>query len=290
MSLITKIKTYLSTPAHTVNSNYHVVAIALGVMVYLILAILQPFGINEGPKEKYIYLIGFALITHIGSVIPTAVMHRVYKSEIEEGRFSNGKNIASFLLSVLLIIIGNFVYFKFLNPDAPTVPLLWSAFWQTIIISVLLVGVYMTFDNFRLRRELERIQQINQKLSQKAEHVSPNPSPLSAPSEPIQAGKNSDTLINPNDLLYIESDKNYCKITTPDGTTVIRSTLTTLENQLKPCGHVIRCHRAFLVNMQSVEGIEGSSSSGYRLKLKNHTDNVPVSRTYIGDVLGYFEG
>ena len=285
MSLITKIKTYLSTPAHTVNSNYHVVAIALGVMVYLILAILQPFGINEGPKEKYIYLIGFALITYIGSVIPTAVMHRIYKSEIEEGRFSNGKNIASFLLSVLLIIIGNFVYFKFLNPDSPTVPLLWSAFWQTIIISVLLVGVYMTFDNVRLRHELERIQQINQKLSQKS----------NAPAAPIikkpePQAKPSSTDIDPEALLYIESDKNYCKITTESGTTVIRSTLTTLETQLKPFGYVMRCHRAFLVNMTNVEGIEGSASNGYRLKIKNHPTEVPVSRTYISAVLQYFEG
>ena len=284
MSLITKIKTYLSTPAHTVNSNYHVVAIAWGVMVYLILAFLQPFGINEGPKEKYIYLIGFALITYIGSVIPTAVMHRVYKSEIEEGRFSNGKNIASFLLSVLLIIIGNFVYFKFLNPDSPTVPLLWSAFWQTIIISVLLVGVYMTFDNVRLRRELERINQINQKLSQK------NNAPAAPQIKKIESqGKSSPTDIDPLTLLYIESDKNYCKITTDEGTSVVRSTLTTLENQLKECGFVIRCHRAFLINLNNVEGIEGSASNGYRLKLKNHDTEIPVSRTYIAEILQYLE-
>lgn len=284
MSIITKIKTYLSTPAHTVNSNYHVVAIALGVMVYLILAILQPFGINEGPKEKYIYLIGFALITYIGSVIPTAVMHRIYKSEIEEGRFSNGKNIASFLLSVLLIIIGNFVYFKFLNPDAPTVPLLWAAFWQTIIISVLLLGVYMTFDNARLRRELERINQINQKLSQK------NNAPAAPQIKKIETqGKSSPTDIDPLTLLYIESDKNYCKITTDEGTSVVRSTLTTLENQLKECGFVIRCHRAFLINLNNVEGIEGSVSNGYRLKLKNHDTEIPVSRTYIAEILQYLE-
>ncbi|MBQ2098488.1 MAG: LytTR family transcriptional regulator, partial [Bacteroidales bacterium] len=40
--------------------------------------------------------------------------------------------------------------------------------------------------------------------------------------------------IDPATLLYIESDKNYCKITTAVGTSVLRSTLTTLENQLKP--------------------------------------------------------
>ncbi|MBQ1883913.1 MAG: LytTR family transcriptional regulator [Bacteroidales bacterium] len=285
MSIISNIKTYLATPAHTVNSNYHIVAIALGAAVYLILAVLQPFGISDGPTSKYIYLLGFPIITYLGSMLPTAIMHRIYKTDIEEGRFSNGKNIAAFMLSVLLIMVGNFLYFKVLNPTSPTLPLLWSAIWQTIIISVLLLGVYFAFDNARLRRELERINKINQKLSQKS----------NAPAAPIikkpePQAKPSSTDIDPEALLYIESDKNYCKITTESGTTVIRSTLTTLENQLKPFDYVMRCHRAFLVNMTNVEGIEGSASNGYHLKIKNHPTEVPVSRTYISAVLQYFEG
>ncbi len=323
MPLFKNISRYLSAPAHTVNSNYHIVAIALGLAVYLILAVLQPFGINEGCNDKYFYLLGFGVITYVGSVIPTAIMHRIYKSEVAEGRFSNGKNIAAFLLSVLLIMIGNFLYFKFLNPNTPTMSMLWAAVWQTLVIAVLLVGVYMTFDNARLRREIERVQQINDRLSQKNIAAAPAQTAASAPivpasivpastvpapavetqnfaslqpnsvqtsqSEPIQSTKNNDTTINPDTLLYIESDKNYCKITTADGTSVLRSTLTTLENQLKPCGHVIRCHRAFLVNLLSVEGILGSASNGYKLKIKGHELTVPVSRTYIGNILGYFE-
>ena len=307
MKLFKNISRYLSAPAYTVNSNYHVVALALAVAVYLILVVLQPFGINEGPASKYIYLLGFAVITYVGSVIPTAIMHRVYKSEVEEGRFSNGKNIAAFLLSVLLIMIGNFLYFKILNPDTPTMPMLWAAVWQTLVIAVLIVGVYFTFDNARLRREIERVQQINQRLTAETQkNASPNTSTHTAEtqnfaslqlynaqtkqSDSIQTDKNADLPIDPATLLYIESDKNYCKITTAAGTSVLRSTLTTLENQLKPCGHVIRCHRAFLVNMQSVEGILGSSSAGYKLKIKDCDATVPVSRTYIAEVLGYFEG
>ena len=279
MSLFDNIKAYLAAPAHAVNTNYHIMALALAVSVYLILVILQPFGINDGPAEKYFYLLGFLAITYVGSVIPTAIMHRIYKTEVEEGRFSNGKNITAYLLSVLLIMIGNFWYFKFLNPDIPALSMLWAAIWQTIIISILLLGVYFAFNNVQLRRELERIQQINARLSQKTTTQQHEPAP-----------KNLDYPIDPATLLYIESDKNYCKITTIAGTSVLRSTLTTLENQLKPCGHVIRCHRAFLVNMQSVEGILGSSSAGYKLKIKDCDATVPVSRTYIAEVLGYFEG
>ena len=294
MTLLPKIKAYLAAPAHAVNTNYHIMALALAVSVYLILVILQPFGINDGPNEKYFYLLGFLAITYVGSVIPTAIMHRIYKTEVEEGRFSNGKNITAYLLSVLLIMIGNFWYFKFLNPDIPALSMLWAAIWQTIIISILLLGVYFAFNNVQLRRELECIQQINARLSQKTTMQQPapesTPQPISAPAATPAAPKNTDLPIDPDTLLYIESDKNYCKITTAAGTSVLRSTLTTLENQLKPCGHVIRCHRAFLVNMQSVEGILGSSSAGYKLKIKDCDATVPVSRTYIAEVLGYFEG
>jgi DNA-binding LytR/AlgR family response regulator len=161
--------------------------------------------------------------------------------------------------------------------------MLWAAVWQTLVIAVLIVGVYMTFDNARLRREIERVQQINQRLTE-------NTSTHTVETQNFASLPSDKTTINPDTLLYIESDKNYCKITTADGTTTLRSTLTTLEKQLKPCGHVIRCHRAFLVNMKSVEGILGSASSGYKLKIKFHDATVPVSRTYIAEVLGYFEG
>ena len=306
MSLIANIKRYLAAPAYTVNSNYHVVALALGLTVYLILAVLQPFGINEGCNDKYFYLLGFGVITYVGSVIPTAIMHRIYKTEVEEGRFSNGKNIAAFLLSVLLIMIGNFLYFKLLNPNTPTMPMLWAAVWQTLVIAVLLVGVYFTFDNARLRREIERVQQINQRLTdvqtqtvetqciaslqQSTQTVeTQNFASLQSDTHTVETQCIASLQFNPDTLLCIESDKNYCKITTTDGTVVLRSTLTMLESQLKPCGHVIRCHRAFLINLRCVEGILGSASNGYKLKIKDHDFTVPVSRTYIGDVLGYFE-
>ena len=52
MSLFKNINRYLSAPAYTVNSNYHIVALTLGLTVYLILVVLQPFGINEGCNDN----------------------------------------------------------------------------------------------------------------------------------------------------------------------------------------------------------------------------------------------
>ncbi len=62
-----------------------------------------------------------------------------------------------------------------------------------------------------------------------------------------------------------------------------------MEDALQAYPMIVRCHRAFLVNLLSVEGILGSASNGYKLKIKGHELTVPVSRTYIGNILGYFE-
>jgi fumarate reductase subunit D len=142
-------------------------------------------------------------------------MHRIYKSEVAEGTFSNGKNITAFLLSVLLIMIGNFLYFKALNPDSSSLSMLWAAVWQTLVIAVLIVGVYMTFDNARLRREIERVQQINQRLTA-------NTSAQTVETQNFASLPSDKTTINPDTLLYIESDKNYCKITTADGAIALK--------------------------------------------------------------------
>ncbi|MBP5366007.1 MAG: LytTR family transcriptional regulator [Bacteroidales bacterium] len=278
------IRQYLATPATSVSTNYRTIAVVNALAVYLILIILQPFGLSEAPNDKYLYLAGFAIITFIGSVVPTALMHRIYKREIEENRYTNAHNVTAFALSVLLIIGGNFLYFIYLYQQHNSITsLFFNALWQTLAITVLIMGVYFAFESAQLRRELRRISRINQKLSEGGGTAT------LLIKKPATPEKNNPAGIDPTALLYIESDKNYCRITTVDDTSTVRSTLTTMESQLKDSGHIVRCHRAFLVNMANVEGIEGSASSGYKLKIRNHDKTVPVSRTYIADILQYFE-
>ena len=42
---------------------------------------------------------------------------------------------------------------------------------------------------------------------------------------------------------------------------------------------IVRCHRAFLVNLHQVVKVDGNSQ-GYRLRLEGCTEEVPVSRGY----------
>ena len=57
-----------------------------------------------------------------------------------------------------------------------------------------------------------------------------------------------------------------------------------LENESK----IIRCHRAYIVNLNLVKHADGNAQ-GYKLSLPETDFQVPVSRAYIQKVLELFE-
>jgi DNA-binding LytR/AlgR family response regulator len=60
-----------------------------------------------------------------------------------------------------------------------------------------------------------------------------------------------------------------------------------MEETLKDHPVVVRCHRAFLVNLQQVEKIN-SQSGTMRLIIKHTHDTLPVSRTHSSQLKSAF--
>ncbi len=54
------------------------------------------------------------------------------------------------------------------------------------------------------------------------------------------------------DILYIEADRNYCKIVTQKGNFLLTSTLKTMEDKLPQSGF-IRAHRSYLVSLSKLD-------------------------------------
>jgi DNA-binding LytR/AlgR family response regulator len=68
---------------------------------------------------------------------------------------------------------------------------------------------------------------------------------------------------------------------------MLRNTLRTMEDELRE-ESVIRCHRSYLVNIEKVKLIR-REKDGLSLELDSiPACTVPVSRTYMHDVLGAF--
>ena len=81
--------------------------------------------------------------------------------------------------------------------------------------------------------------------------------------------------INFNEILYIESIKDYVNIKTENEEYIVLETLKTLENQLP--SNFVRVHRSFILNSDAILSINGKTviiSSG---------DEIPVGETYRKD-------
>lgn len=98
-------------------------------------------------------------------------------------------------------------------------------------------------------------------------------------------GKSDLLSLELSDLLYVESDRNYCNIVMSDKSVVMRSTIASIEEQLSSVPQVKRCHRAYLVNTENILTIDGNSTAGYRLIMNGGLHIIPLARQYAKDYL-----
>ncbi len=73
-------------------------------------------------------------------------------------------------------------------------------------------------------------------------------------------------------ILYIEADRNYCKLATTIGEYLVVCTLKTIEQELDPT-QFIRVHRSFMVNLSKLDVVADS-----HLEISRKT--IPVSKSY----------
>ena len=88
-------------------------------------------------------------------------------------------------------------------------------------------------------------------------------------------------------LLFIEAVGNYVKVShLRDGqmhTDMLRATMKQMEETLQGYPMIVRCHRAFLVNLGQVEQIVSHSGST-QLLIKHSHESLPVSRSNMAQV------
>ena len=97
-------------------------------------------------------------------------------------------------------------------------------------------------------------------------------------------------VLHPDDLYFITAANNYIKVyfikdagKNGNGTqgkpsySIIRMTMKKAEEALEiwPC--FFRCHRAYIINLDKVEHVEGNAQ-GYKVRLINTEESIPVSR------------
>ena len=298
------------------------------VFTVLALAIFKPFGLDAWQWMAVVHLLAMGCLGFLSCAITEAILRyiinkpRSYQQGVD---YIIRRNLWFQLINTPLVALLICLYRHLVMSDlVPGNVLSWSNFFETLLIIAFCsfaIGLYWRF-KFRskyLSAELEETRILNeqlQHLQQEAERRAkaaeaarileasrpvetaqepqePDIMPL-PPSTVTLAGTTSESVtLKISDLLYIEAVGNYVKIYQHvDGQVrndMLRATSKQMEEDLQAYPMIVRCHRAFLVNLQQVEQIVSKAGS-MQLLIKHCDESLPVSRSNMAQVKEAIKG
>ena len=284
-------------------------AISVGFAV-LALGVFKPFGLGAWRWEACVHLfliwvLGFGVCFLTEAILRfLARMPRSYEQGVD---YIIRRNLWFQLINTPLVSLMICLYRHFVLSDrVPANQLSWSNYFETLAIMAFIsfaIGLYWRF-KFRSRylaTELEETRLLNDRLkamqAQAESRVQSLEAAMNKPQEALDeqpsksvtlSGTTSEKItLNIGDLLFIETVGNYVKVChLRDGqvrTDMLRATSKQTEDDLHSYPMIVRCHRAFLVNLAQVEQIVAKSGS-MQLIIKHSHDSIPVSRSNVSQI------
>ena len=256
------------------------------ILVTLILGGLQPFGLNEAMKGRAYIVLLYGIGTYLSCVLADLIATFLLKMKYDENAPLPEMNRRRVAVNLSIIpFIGTVIY---LSGESSGV-LAWlrcCAYGIAISLVLFLVWIYKA-RSIVLRRQLDEAIRLNAILGERQRVSSGRKDDDSSRVFTLQGRGKESLLVSEDSLLYIESDENYIHVHVDHGgkeeVSMIRCTMKQADDTFQDSRCVVRCHKSFMVNTKFVCKVEGNSK-GLILSLKNAKDEIPVSKTYLGDV------
>ena len=268
------------------------------------LAVFKPFGLDAWQWQAYVHLVAFGVIgvfiCMVSDIILKYVikMPRSFKKGVE---YIIRRNLWFQLINTPLVALGICLYRHFVLSDRVEGNQLSVVnFIETLIIIAFCsfaIGLYWRF-KFRskyLAMELEETRLLNEELKE-IQSKKPSEKPLQQVPEStacqsqeltLTGTTNESVTLQISHLLFIEAVGNYVKVSHLRNdqvhTDMLRATMKQMEETLQGYPMIVRCHRAFLVNLGQVEQIISHSGST-QLLIKHCHESLPVSRSNMSQV------
>ena len=292
--------------------NVRIISVGFAVLA---LAVFKPFGMEVLGAMMYVHCIALLVLCVAGCYVTEAILRfSNMPSALDRGvEYIIHRNLRFQLLNtpLMALIVCTYLHFA-IGGKVEDVPPFWKGYLQTLLVLAFCsftIGMYWRY-KFRSRylmAELEETKMLNEQLSKVQQEMetrvkaaeeakagkadeddvaAASAAPLS--STIVLSGTTSETVtLHASDLLYIEAVGNYVKVYQfKDGavrTDMLRATSKQMESDLHDFPMIVRCHRAFLVNLAQVEQIVSHSGS-MQLIVKHSHDAIPVSRNNMAGV------
>ena len=267
------------------------------VFIVLAIAIFKPFGLGVWQWQAYIHLLSLFALGMFSCLLTEVILRYVIRMPRSYDRgvsYIISRNlrfqcINTPLVSFLICLYRHFAMSDLVEGNKLSL----TNYLETLAIIAFLsfaIGLYWRF-KFRSRylaAELEETRLLNEQLkklqnagqdAQKMEEDTNWNSQIT-----LEGTTNEHVTLEIADLLYIEAVGNYVKIVDKGEnevqTHMLRATMKQMEDALQAYPMIVRCHRAFMVNLSQVEQIS-SNSRAMQLVMHHSHDAIPVSRSNV---------
>ena len=271
--------------------------------IVVALAVFKPFGLDAWQWQAYVHLVAFWVIGFSICMLTDIILKYIVKMprSFQKGvDYIIRRNLWFQFINTPLVALGICLYRHFvLSNRVEGNQFSVINFLETLAIIAFCsfaIGLYWRF-KYRskyLAMELEETRLLNEELKKVQESkvddsddVQKNATcPVDA-SLTLTGTTNESVTLQISHLLYIEAVGNYVKVSHLCDNQVhadmLRATMKQMEETLQNYPMIVRCHRAFLVNLSQVEQIVSHSGST-QLIVKHCHESLPVSRSNMSTI------
>ena len=269
----------------------------------LAIAIFKPFGLEVWQWQAYIHLLCIFLLGLFSCFLTEVILRYIVRMPRSYDRgvsYIISRNLRFQCINTPLISLLVCLYRHLAMSDlVEGNKLSLSNYLETLVIIAFLsfaIGLYWRF-KFRSRylaAELEETKLLNEQLKKLqtsnagVQRQTEDDTPIGGTDQDskitLEGNTNEHVTLEVSNLLYIEAVGNYVKVCQLQGnevhTSMLRATMKQMEDLLQAYPMIVRCHRAFMVNLGQVEQIS-SISRAMQLVMRHSHDAIPVSRSNV---------
>ncbi len=247
----------------------------LGLSVFLVLAVLQPFGTySYQDSGKLMLLAGYGIVIGVVYFISARLLPLVFSNIYKKENWVYGREIIHIIVVFILTVIATYFYRNITLGFGYSLRgflFYFGMAFATGLFPLMIVFIirYMKIKNEPIViYEPVVVAQQNIYISIEGEN------------------KNEKLKFSKEELLFIKASDNYVVIHLDKNGKIskhmLRSPLSKIAQQIDD-EDILQVHRSYLVNLDNVENLNGKSPN-YVLQLKSLKEEIPVSRTKVKSV------
>jgi len=271
---------YLNKPFPFIEKKNHrfLALVFFSGFIYVFLLIFQPFGISNIQYYKPVYVAGFFGITFAVLLFSFLVAPIIFKNLFDFDKWTIKKNAIFIVIQFLIVTVLNWIYNSTIGYGITEQFSLFFFVFITVSVGIIPTLFLIYFIEKNLSRKNQHIATNFNKSIQHRTNKSENPK-----IKLISQNKDETIIIELKQLICIKSEGNYLKVffslENEIKSKLIRNSIKNIEEHLIIFENIIRCHRSYIVNFDTVKRMTGNARN-FNLHIEKLGFTIPVSRSF----------